>query len=174
MNVSSPNHQEFQPQADNFMGQVSKVIESKHAGPSISQEDVDAPVYGFENRLLNQIANKERLRPHTGVIRSNKPKVLHVVEPLLSGSSERSSQAKISVGVLEIRASIPMEAGNSQPDVDGVEASGNEDYGQTISTKDEPAARAGKALRGSAKDYSTQLGKSQAETRFGTDTRPST
>lgn len=150
------------------------MIESKHAGPSIAQEDVDTPVYGFENRLLNQIANKERLRPHTGVIRSNKPKVLHMVEPLLSGSSERSGQAKISVGELEIRASIPIEAGTSQPDVDGVEA-GNEDYGQTISTKDEPATKAGKALRGSAKDYSTQLGgKSLADTRFGTDTRPST
>lgn len=154
------------------------MIETKHAGPGVVQEDVGTPVYGFENRLLNQIANKERLRPHTGVIRSNKPKVLHIVEPLLSGSSERSGQfngsAKISVGELEIRASIPIEAGTSQPDVDGVEA-GNEDYGQTISTKDEPATKAGKALRGSAKDYSTQLGgKSLADTRFGTDTRPST
>ena len=178
LNVSSPNDQGFQPRADNFIGQVSKVIESKQAGPSIAQkkrkqEDVDAPVYGFENRLLNQIANKERLRPHTGVIRSNKPKVLHIVEPLLSGSSERSSQAKISVGELEIRDSLPIAVGTSQPDVDGLEA-GHGGYGQTISTQDELAGGAGRALRGSAKDYSTQLGKSLADTRFGTDTRPST
>ena len=178
LNVSSPNDQGFQPRADNFIGQVSKVIESKQAGPSSAQkkrkqEDVDAPVYGFENRLLNQIANKERLRPHTGVIRSNKPKVLHIVEPLLSGSSERSSQAKISVGELEIRDSLPIAVGTSQPDVDGLEA-GHGGYGRTISTQDEPAAGAGRALRGSAKDYSTQLGKSLADTRCGTDTRPST
>lgn len=152
------------------------MIDSKHAGPSISQENVAAPVDGFENRLLNQIANKERLRPHTGVIRSNKPRILHVVEPLLSGSSERSSPAKISVGELDIRASIPMEPGVSQPDAD-VEASRQElYYGQTISTTiDNRAANLKKALHDSAKDYSTQLGgRSLADTRFGTDTRPST
>ena len=65
---------------------LSQNSQEQKKEPKILHENVDlTPI-----DLVGQIGVKDRLRPSTGVIRHNKPKKLHIVEPVHSGSDEGS------------------------------------------------------------------------------------